>query len=137
MDTIEYRQPNWALKFRGAAAFSRAQCADHRVVVDGAKTNDAMATVVRHEDFPRRRHHGETNGNLQRAGGSRQLPHPRAIQSTQHRHPTVATIHHEEEILVGGERQATRVIELAGLVTPRTDGALPPALHLGRSRESK
>ena len=136
-DTIEYRQTKWVIEFRGAAAWTRAQCADHRVVVDGAKTNDTMATEVRHEDFPRRRHHGDTNGILQRAGGSRQLPHPRAIQSLQHRHPTVAAIRHEVEIFVGGERQATRGLELAGLVTLKTDGVLPLALHLGRSRGSK
>ena len=103
MDTIEYHQTKWAIEFRGAAALTRAQCADHHVVVDGAKTNDAMATPVRHEDFPRRRHHGDTTGILQRAVGSRQLPHPRAIQSPQHRHPTVEAIHHEEEILDGVE----------------------------------
>ncbi len=137
MDTIEYRKTQWASEFRGAAASTRAQCADHRVVVDGAKTNDAMATDVRHEDFPRRRHHGDSNGKLQHAGGSRQLPHPRAIQSPQHRHPTVAAIRHEEEIFVGGERQATRAMELAGLITLKADGALPLALHLGRSRRSK
>ena len=96
MDTIEYRETTWAIKFRGAAALTRAQCADHRVVVDGAKTNDAMASPVPHEIFPRR-HHGDTSGILQRAGGSRQLPHPRAIQSPQHLHPTVAVIHDEEE----------------------------------------
>ena len=96
-----------------------------------------MVTDVRHEDFPRRRHHGDNNGILQRAGGSRQLPHPRAIQSPQHHHPTVAAIRHEEEFFVGGERQATRIFELAGLVTLRTEGALPLALHLGRSRRSK
>ncbi len=137
MDTIEYRQTIWASEFRGAAASTRAQCADHRVVVDGAKTNDAMATDVRHEDFIRRRHHGDTKRFLYRAGGSRQLSHPRAIQSPQHRHPTVALIRHEEKIFVGGERQATGAYELAGLVTLKTDGALPLALHLGRSRRSK
>ncbi len=137
MDTIEYRQTKWAIKFRGAAASTRAQCADHCVVIDGTKTNDAMATDVRHEDFSRRRHQGNTLGILQRAGGSRQLPHPRAIQTPQQRHPTVVIINHEEEIFVGGERQATRVIELAGLVTLGTDGALPLALHLGRSRGRK
>ena len=136
IDTIEYRQIIWVIEFGGAAASTRAQCADHRVVVDGAKTNDAMAIPVRHENFPRR-HHGDTSGILQRAGGSRQLPHPRAIQSPQHRHPKVVAITHEEEIFVGGERQATRELELAGLVTLRTDGALPLALHLGRSRGSK
>ena len=137
MGTIEYRQTRRVIEFSGAAAFSRAQCADHRVVVDGAKTNDAIEVTVRHEDFPRRRHRGDTSRKLQRAGGSRQLPHPRAIQNPQHRHWTVAVIHHEEEIFVGGERQAMRVIELAGLVTLRTDGVLPLALHLGRSRGSK
>ncbi len=79
MDAIKYRQTTWAIKFRGAAAWTRAQCADHRVVVDGAKTNDEIVTVVQHEYFPHRRHHGDTNGILQRAGGSRQLPHPHAI----------------------------------------------------------
>ena len=137
MNAIEYHQTERAIELRGAIASTRAQCADHRVVVDGAKTNDAMAIQVRHEDFPRRRHHGDTNGILQRAGGSCQLPHPRAIESPLHRQPTVVAIDREEEIFVGGERQATRELELAGLVTPRTDGALPLALHLGRSRGSK
>ncbi len=108
IDNIEYRQTSWAIEFRRASAIIRAQCTDHRVVVDGAKANDAMA--VRHEDFPRRRNHGDTYGTLQRAVEARQLPHPRAIQSPQHRHPTVALIRHEEEIFVGGERQATQVI---------------------------
>ena len=82
IDNIEYRQTMWVIEFRGATASTSAQCADHRVIIDGAKTNDAMATDVRHENFPRRRHHGDTIGMAQRAGGSRQLPHPRAIQST-------------------------------------------------------
>ena len=137
MGTIEHCQTKWEIEFRGAAAWTRAQCADHRVVVDGAKTKDAMTIPVRHEDFSRRRHHGDTPGILQPTGRSRQLPHPRAIQCPQHHNPIVALIHHEETIFVGGERQATRAIELAGLVTPRTDGALPLALHLGRSRGRK
>ena len=130
MEPIEYRQPTRATEFRGAAAMTSAQCADHRVVVDGAKTNDAMATDVRHEDFPRRRHHGDYKGTLQRAGGSRQLPHPRAIRSPEHRQPTISVIRHEEEIFVGSERQTMRAIKLAGLLTLRTDGALPLALYL-------
>ena len=118
MDTIEYRQTTWAIKFREAAALTRAQYANYRVVIEGAKTNDAMATIVRHEDFPGRRHHGDTDGILQRAGGSHQMPmpHPPAIQSPQHRHQTVAVIRHEEETFVGGKHQALRCIELAGLV---------------------
>ncbi len=132
IETIEYRQTRRVMKFRGAAASNCAQCADHRVVVDGAKTNDAMATPVRDEDFPRRRHHGDTIGFLQCAGGSRQLPHPRAIQRPQHHHPTGITKYYEEKIFVGGERQAVREFELAGLITLRAYSALPLALYLGR-----
>ena len=62
-----------------------------------------LVTFVRDEDFSRRRHHGDTNGSTQRAGGSRQLSHPRAIRGPQHRHPMVVLICHEEEGLVGGE----------------------------------
>jgi hypothetical protein len=130
MDTIEYRQTTWTIELRGAAASTCAQYSDHRVVVDGAKTDDMMAIDVRHEDFPRRWHHGDTNGTLQRAGGSRQLPHPRAIPSQQHRNTAVEAIHHEEEIFVGGERQATWVIELARLASLRTNIALPVAFRL-------
>ncbi len=117
MWNVKHCQIRWQFELRGAAALTCAQCADHRVVVDGAKTNDAISTTVRDEDFPRRRHHGNTNGILQSAGGSLQLPHPHAICGPQHRHPTVAAIHNEEETFVGGERQATREIEFAWLTT--------------------
>jgi hypothetical protein len=62
-----------------------------------------MMADVRDEDFACRRHHGDTFGIMQRAGGSRQLPHPRAIRGPQHRHPTVAAIRHEEDILIRGK----------------------------------
>ncbi len=137
MDTIKYRQTMWGKQLPGVSALTPVQYADHRVVVEGAKTNDAIANEVRHEDLPRRRHHGDTTGVVQRAGGSCQLPHPREIRGPQHRQPTVAWIHHEEEIFVGSERQTTRAIKLAGLLTLRTDGALPLALHLDRSRGAK
>ena len=133
MGSVEHRQTRREIELCGAAALTRAQCANQRAIVE-AKTKGAMETDVRHEDFPRRRHHGDTNGILQRAGGSRQLPHPRAIQRPQHRHPTVAAIRHEEEIFVGGERQATQFIELARLITSRADSEIPVALHLGRSQ---
>ena len=122
------------MEFRGAAALTRAQCANQRAVVE-AKTKDAMEINVRHEDFPRRWHHGDTIGILQRAGGSRQLPHPRAIQRPQHRHPTVALIHHEEKIFVGGECHAARAVELARLVTLLTHSVQPITLQLGGTNE--
>ncbi len=133
MGTIEHCQTKWEIEFREAAAMTRAQCADHRVVVDGAKTNDAIAIPVRHEDFPRQRHHGDTIGIMQRAGLSRQLSHPRTIQSPQHCHTTVhASIRHEEEICVGGERKGIWINDLTGFITLQADGDLPLALHLGR-----
>ncbi len=89
-----------------------------------------MAIPVRDEDFARRRHNGDTKGILQRAGGSRQLSHPGAISGPQHCHSTVAIIHHEDERLIGGQRQATRAVELAGLNPLRSDGAMPLALQL-------
>jgi hypothetical protein len=42
----------------------------------------------------------------------------------------VALIQHEEDGLVGGQRQALWVLELAGLIALRSDGALPLALYL-------
>ena len=89
-----------------------------------------MVNTVRDEDFARRRHHGDIKGTRQRAGGSRQLSHPGAIRGPQHCHTTVAAIHHEEEGLVGGQRQATRIVEMAELIALRSDGPLPLALHL-------
>ena len=136
MRTVQHCHTRWRIKLHGATTLTRAECANHCVVVNGPKTHHLMASHVRDEDFVRRRHHGDTKGTLQRARGSLQLPHPRAIQSPQHHHPVVV-IYHEEKLFVRGERQATRVLELAGLVTPRTDGALPLALHLGKSRGSK
>ena len=58
------------------------------------------------------------------------MSHPGAIRRPQHSHTMVAGIHHEEEGLVGGQRQATWLVELAGLIAPRSDGALPLALQL-------
>jgi hypothetical protein len=116
MRTIQHGQTRWKIEVRGAAATTSAQCANHRVVVDGPKTHHLMVNTVRDEDFARRRHHGDTTGTQQRAGGSRQLSHPGAIRGPYHCHTTVASIHHEEEGLVGGQRQATRVAELAGLI---------------------
>ncbi len=130
MRTVQHCQTRWTIELRGAATITGAQCANHRVVVDGSKTHHLMAIPVRDEDFARRRHHGDTTGIPQRAGGSRQLSHPGAIRGPQHCHSIVAGIHHEEEGLVGGQRQATRVSELAGLFALRTDSAVPLALQL-------
>ena len=115
---------------REAATSTRAQCTNHRVVVNGSKTHHLMAIPVRDEDFARRRHNGDTKGSRQRAGGSRQLSHPGAIRGPQHCHTMVAGIHHEEEGIVGGQCQTTRVVELAGLIALRTDSAVPLALQL-------
>ena len=130
MSTVQHCQTRWPNKLRGAATFTSAECANHRVIIDGSKTHHLMALNIRNEDFTRRRHHGDTPGNRQRAGGSRQLSHPGAIRRPQHCHSTIAAIHHEEEGLVGGQRQAKRLVELAGLITPRTNGAMPLALQL-------
>jgi hypothetical protein len=46
-------------------------------------------------------------------------------------------IRHEEELFVGGKRQATRLIELAGLVTPLTHDVQPIALYLGARNETQ
>ncbi len=138
MRTVQHCQTTWQqIEMRGAATLTRAQCANHRVVVDGSKTHHLMEIPVRDEDFARRRHHGDTPGMQQRAGGSRQLSHPGAIRGPQHCHSKVAAIHHEEEGLVGGQRQAMRVVELAGLIALRSDSALPLALQLTDGREEK
>jgi hypothetical protein len=116
MTTVQQGKTRWEIKLRGAATLTRAECANHRVIVDGTKTHHSMAMPVRDEDFTRRRHHGDTPGIRQRAGGSRQLSHPGAIRRPQHCHTTVAGIHHEKGGLVGGQRQATRYVELARLI---------------------
>ncbi len=130
MTTVQHCQTRWQIELRGAATSTRAECANHRVVVEGLKTHHLMTSQVRDEDFARRRHHGDTQGIRQRARGSRQLSHPGAIRGPQHCNTMVAIIHHEEEGIVGGQCQATRVSELAGLITLRADGALPLPLQL-------
>ncbi len=130
MRGVQHCQTTWVFELRGAATSTRAQCANHRFVIDGQKAHHFMTNVVRNEDFARRRHNGDTNWTRQRAGWSRQLSHPGAIRGLQHCHTIVAVIHHEEEGLVGGQRQATRVVELAGLIALRSGGALPFAMQL-------
>ncbi len=128
--TVQHGQTRWPNKLRGAATLTRAECANHRVVVDGSKQHHLMATPVRDENCARRRHNGDSPGIQQRAGGSRQLSHPGAIRRPQHCHTMVAAIHHEEEGPVGGQCQATRILQLVGLITLRADGSLPLALQL-------
>ena len=130
MRAVQHCQTRWQKELRGAATCTRAECANRRVVIDGLKTHHLMARYIRDEDFARRRHHGDSRGILQRAGGSRQLSHPGAIRRPQHCHSMVPIIRHEEEGLVGSQRQATRLVELAGLNAPRTNGAMPLALQL-------
>ena len=130
MRTVQHCQTSWQMELREAATPTRAQCANHRVIVDGLKTHHLMAIPIRDEDFARRRYHGNTPWIQQRAGGSRQLSHPGGIRGPQHCHTMVASIHHEEEGLVGGQRKAIRLVELAGLIAPRSDGALPLSLQL-------
>jgi hypothetical protein len=130
MTTVQHCKTRWTIELRGAATLTHAECANHRVVVTGLKAHHMIAIPVRDEDFARRRHHGDTPGIRQRAGGSRQLSHPGAIRGPQYCHSMVAIIHHEEEGLVGGQCQATWSVELAGLIALRTDGALPLALQL-------
>ena len=130
MRTVQHCQIRWTIELRGAATSTRAEYANHGVINNGPKTHHLMETPIRDEDFPRRRHHGDTMGTTQRAGGSRQLPHPRAIRGPQHCHPTVAAIRHEQEVFVGGEGQTTWIVELTGLVALGTYGALPRTLYL-------
>ena len=130
MTTVQHCQTSWHIGLRGAATLTRAQHTNHRVIINGPKTHHLMAIPVRDEDFARRRHHGDTPGIRQRAGGSRQLSHPGAIRGPQHCHPMVAPIHHEEKGLVGGQCQTSWLVELAGLIAPRSDGAIPLALQL-------
>ena len=144
MTTVQNGQTRWHRELRGAATYYTktshvkcAKCANHRVVVDGSKTHHLIAIPVRDENFARRRHNGDTIGIRQRAGGSRQLSHPGAIRVPQHCHPTVGTLHHEEEGLVGSQRQAARLVELAGLNAPRTNGAMPLALQLKEWEEKQ
>jgi hypothetical protein len=129
MRTVQHSQTRWQIELIGAAS-STAECANHRVVVDGQKTHHWMANPIRDEDFTCRRYNGDSEGKPQRVGGSRQLSHPGAVRGPQHCHSMVALIHHEEEGLVGGQRQALWVLELAGLITLRSDGTLPLALYL-------
>ncbi len=89
-----------------------------------------MAIPIRDEDFARRRYNGDSTGTQQRAGGSRQLSHPGANPGPQHSHTMVVIIHHEEEGLIGGQRQAKRLVELAGLIALRANGAMPLAMQL-------
>ncbi len=102
MRTVQNCQTKWRFELRGAATQTRAECANYRVVIDGPKTHHLITIDVRDEDFARRRHQGDTKGNRQRAGGSRQLSHPGGIRGPQHCHTTVETIHHEVEGLVEG-----------------------------------
>ena len=134
MRTVQQCQTIWPLELRGAATSTRAECANHRVVIDGSKTHHLMATPDRDEDFARRLHHDDTKRSRQRAGGSRQLSHPGAIRGPQHCHTMVFSIHHEEEGLVGSQRQGTRFVELAGLIAHRSDRALPQPLNLTRRK---
>jgi hypothetical protein len=135
MKTVQHCQTRWLKELRGAPTITRAECANHRVVVDGSKAHHLMAIQVRDEDFARRRHHGDTPGIRQRAGGSRQLSHPGAISGPQHCHSTVAGIRHKEERLIGGQCQAKRPVELAELIPLRSDGAKPLALQLKQLEE--
>ena len=130
MRTVQHCQTTWVKELRGAATLTRAECANHRVVVDGLKTHHLIVSPVRHQDLARRRHNGDTTGTPQRAGGSCQLSDPGAVRGPQHYHSTIGAIHHKEEGLVGGQRQAKRLVELAGLIALRSDGALPFALQL-------
>ncbi len=92
MRTVQDYQTRWPIELRGAATFIRAECANHRVVIDGLKLHHLIAEPVRHEHFARRWHNGDTNEVQQRVGGSRQLSHPGAIHRPQHYHPTVGAI---------------------------------------------
>ena len=130
MRTVQHCQTIWKIELRGATTITRAECANHRVVVNGTKTHHLMTSVVRNEDSARRRHNGDITGPRQRAGGSRQLSHTGAIRGPQHCHTMVVAIHHEEEGLVGCKRQATWLFELAGLIPLRSDSALPLPLQL-------
>ncbi len=131
MRTVQHCQTRRRIELRWTATLTRAECANHRVIIDGLKTHHMIASPVRDKDFTRRRHYCDTKGNRQCTGaGSRQLSHPGAIRGPQHYHTMVEGIYHEEEGLIGGQHQGTRVVELAGLIAPRSDGALPLALYL-------
>ena len=91
------------VELRRAVALSRAQRADHRVVVNGTKTHHMMKLNVRDKHLPRRGHHSDTTGIFQRAGRSRQRTHPGAVSGPQHGHTIVVLIHCEEEGIVGGQ----------------------------------
>jgi hypothetical protein len=135
MTTVQHCQTRWTKELRGAPTKTRAECTNHRVVVDGSKTQHLLVFTIRDEDFASRRHQGNTKGIQQRAGGSRQLSHPGAIRGPQHCHTMVALIRNEEKEFVGGQRQATRFVDLAGLMPPRTNGALPFAVQLKQWEE--
>ena len=130
MRAVQHCQTVWHIELRGPATLTRAECANHSIVVDGSKTHHLIAIPVQHEDFARRRHNGDSKRIGQRAGGSRQLSNPGAIRRPQHCHTMVAIIHHEEEGLVGCQCQVTRVLELAGFIASRSDSALPLTLYL-------
>jgi hypothetical protein len=130
MRTVQHCQTRCVLKLRRAVALTRAERANHRVIVNGLKAHHLIAIQVRDEDFARRRYNGDSRGTRQRAGGSRQLSHPGAIRGPQHYHSAVTSIHHEEEGLVGCQCQVTRVLELAGFIALRSDSALPLTLYL-------
>jgi hypothetical protein len=130
MRSVQHCQTRWQSQVHGVATMPSAQRANHRVIIDGPKTHHLIAIPVRDEDFASRRNNGDTPGIQQRAGGSRQLSHPGAIRGPQHCHSIVAVIHHEEEGLVGGQRQAARVVGLTVLIALRSDSALPLALQL-------
>ncbi len=135
MKTVQHCQTIWKTELRGAATLTHAECTNHRVIDDGSITHHFMTIQVRDEDFARRRHNGNITGVRQRAGGPRQLSHPSAIRGPQHCHTTVATIHREEEGLVGGQHQAKRLVELAGSIAPRSNGAMPLAFQLKQLEE--
>ena len=114
------------------ASTRRAQCTNHRVVYDGTKSNHLVALIIADENFPRRGHHRNTLGVSQCTWRPRHLSHPGAVRGPQHYHAVVAIIHDQQKRLVGGQRQAVRVIELTGLVAFRTNSELPVTLHLKR-----
>ena len=131
MRAVQHCQTQWHNELRRAATPTRAEGANHRVVIDGSKTHHLIANRVRNEDFARRWNHGDTTGTLQRAGGSRQLSNPGAIRGPQHYHAIVtAGIYHEEVGIVWGQRQATGLVELVRSNPPRSHGAVQLALEL-------
>jgi hypothetical protein len=94
---------------------TRAQRANHGIVLDGSKLNHLMSNDVRDEDLTRRGHHRHTDRTLQSAGRPRQLTHPGAVRGPQHHHASVTLVRHEEKGIIGGQGQAARIVKLAGL----------------------